>query len=117
MLVLERRSANGAFGRHERQDSDGIRLVIAASRWRSSVRRSMSRVVRLMPGRERGADRRREQQGHSPGLALVPSGYQAFGVREHLRVGRTSGGDLSVRLGLPLSFHLSAVEAHDRIVA
>jgi hypothetical protein len=25
-------SANGAFGRHERQDSDGIRLVIAASR-------------------------------------------------------------------------------------
>jgi hypothetical protein len=50
-------------------------------------------------------------------LAFVPSGYQAFGVREHLRVGRTSGGDLSVRLGLPFSFHLAAVEAHDPIVA
>jgi hypothetical protein len=28
----------------------------------------------VVPGRKRGADRRREQQGHSPGLALVPSG-------------------------------------------
>jgi hypothetical protein len=31
--------ANGAFG-HRRQDRDGIRLEIAAARWRSSVRRS-----------------------------------------------------------------------------
>jgi hypothetical protein len=42
MLVGERRtsSANGAFGRHERHDSDGIKLLIAASRCRSSARRS-----------------------------------------------------------------------------
>jgi hypothetical protein len=33
-------------------------------------------------------------------LVLVPSGDQAFGVREHLRVGSTSGGDHNVRLGL-----------------
>ena len=34
LLVGERRtsSANGAFGRHERHDNDGIRLVTAASR-------------------------------------------------------------------------------------
>jgi hypothetical protein len=33
MLVLESRSssANGAWGRHERQDTHGVRLVIAAS--------------------------------------------------------------------------------------
>jgi hypothetical protein len=48
----------------------------------------------MVPGRERGADRRREQEGHAPGLALVPSGYQGFRVREHLRAGRTPRGDL-----------------------
>jgi hypothetical protein len=48
MLVLDSRtsSANGAFGRHERHDSAGMRLVTAASRWRSSVRRSTACVVR-----------------------------------------------------------------------
>ena len=39
-------SANGAFGRHERHDSAGTRLVTAASRWRSSLRRSSACVVR-----------------------------------------------------------------------
>ena len=38
--------ANGAFGRHERHDSDGIRLVTAELRCRSSVRRSTACVVR-----------------------------------------------------------------------
>ena len=40
MLVLDNRTswANGACGRQERQDSDGIRLVTAASRCRSRVR-------------------------------------------------------------------------------
>jgi hypothetical protein len=48
MLVWDKRTslANGTCGQHERQDISGIRLVTAASRWRSSVRRSMSRVVR-----------------------------------------------------------------------
>src|SRR6266567_5636445 len=48
MLVLDRRtsSANGAFGRHERQDNAGMRLLRAASRCRSSVRRSIAFVVR-----------------------------------------------------------------------
>ena len=70
----------------------------------------------MVPGRERRADRRREQQGHSPGLAFVPGADWALGVLRHLRVGRASGGGLSVSLGFPLSFHLSAVEAHGRIV-
>ena len=70
-----------------------------------------------MPACKRGADRRREQQGHSPGLAFVPSANQAFRVREHLSVAGAPSGGLSVGLGLPLSFHLSAVEAHGRIVA
>ena len=39
-------SANGAFGRHERHDSAGMRLVTAALRCRSSVRRSIAFVVR-----------------------------------------------------------------------
>ena len=43
MLALESRTnwANGAFGRQERHDSAGMRLVTAASGWRSSGRRSM----------------------------------------------------------------------------
>ena len=47
MLALESRtsSANGAFGRQERHDSAGMRLVTAASGWRSSVRRSMPLVM------------------------------------------------------------------------
>jgi hypothetical protein len=32
-------------------------------------------------------------------------------------IGRASGGDLSVSLGLPLSSHLAAVEVHGRMVA
>jgi hypothetical protein len=48
MLVRDSRtsSANGALGRHERQDKSGIRLVTAASQCRSSVRRSMLLVDR-----------------------------------------------------------------------
>jgi hypothetical protein len=30
-------SANGAFGRHERHDSDGMRFITAASGWRSTA--------------------------------------------------------------------------------
>jgi len=39
-------SANGAFGRHERHESEGMRLVTAASGWRSSVRKSIALIVR-----------------------------------------------------------------------
>jgi hypothetical protein len=48
MLVRDSRtsSANGAFGRHERQDNAGMRLVTAASLWRSSVRKSIALMVR-----------------------------------------------------------------------
>src|SRR6516165_8669596 len=48
MLVRDRRtsSANGAFGRHERHESEGMRLVTAASGCRSSVRKSMALIVR-----------------------------------------------------------------------
>jgi hypothetical protein len=47
MLVLESRtsSANGAFGRHERQDNAGMRPVTAASGCRSSARRSIALIV------------------------------------------------------------------------
>jgi hypothetical protein len=71
----------------------------------------------MVPGRERGADRRRKQQGHSPGLALVPNGDQAFRVRVHLSVRRAPGGSLSVGFGLPLSSQLSAIKPYSRIVA
>ncbi len=48
MLVRDRptSSANGAFGRHERHDSAGMKLVTAASGWRSNERRSMLLVDR-----------------------------------------------------------------------
>jgi hypothetical protein len=48
ILVLDNRtsSANGAFGRHDRQDNAGMRPVTAASRCRSSVRRSIAFMVR-----------------------------------------------------------------------
>jgi hypothetical protein len=39
-------SANGAFGRQDRHDSAGMRLVSTAKGWRSSVRRSTDWVVR-----------------------------------------------------------------------
>ena len=48
MLVRDKRtsSANGAFGRHERRERNGMRLVIAAPRCRSSVRKSAPDVAR-----------------------------------------------------------------------
>jgi hypothetical protein len=76
-----------------------------------------SKPTGVVPGCERSADRWREQQGHSPGLALVPSGDQAFRVREHLSVGRAPGGSRSVGFGLPLTFQLSPIKPHGRIVA
>jgi hypothetical protein len=79
MPVLDRRtsSANGAFGRHERQDSDGIRLVIAAST--VAVERAQVNVSRgaaggaidpqeVVPSLERCADGRCEQEGACAGL-------------------------------------------------
>ena len=50
---------------------------------------------------ERGADRRREQQGHSPGLALVPSADQALRVLKHrasvARLAAASASALALR--------------------
>jgi hypothetical protein len=48
LLVRDRRtsSANGASGRHERHESEGMRLVTAASGWRSSLRKSIALIVR-----------------------------------------------------------------------
>jgi hypothetical protein len=68
--------------------------------------------------RERGADRRRKQQEHSPNLAVVPSGDQAFRVREHLsrQLTRLAAAS-SVGFSLPLTFQLSAVKTHGPIVA
>jgi len=44
MLLLDKRttSASGAFGRQERHESAGMRLVTAASQCRSIVRRSIA---------------------------------------------------------------------------
>ena len=79
MLVRDSRtsSAKGAFGRH---DSSGMRLVTAASWWtveRAQVNR-ISRAARRAAYPEEpiacgdgGADRGREQRGHSLGLSLV----------------------------------------------
>ena len=52
-------SANGACGRHERHDNAGMRLLTAASGWRSSVRRSKSPVQR-QAGRRAHRDQCRE---------------------------------------------------------
>jgi hypothetical protein len=64
MLVRDSRtsSAEGAFGRQERHESDGIRLVTAASRWWSSVRRSMALVVRQAAEKEAAQRRATDAQ-------------------------------------------------------
>src|SRR6478672_8970662 len=94
-------SANGAFGRHERHDSAGMRLVTAASWWRSSVRRSRACVVRQAGQRTHKNQYRaviaapivgEEQHRHAFCLALVPGTYQPLGILEHLSVGRAPSG-------------------------
>ena len=71
MLVRDRRtsSAKGAFGRHERHESEGMRLVTAAFGWRSSVRKLIALIVRhagqrthrnQLARRDGGADRGRK---------------------------------------------------------
>jgi len=63
------------------------------------VRRSMALVVRQAGQRahryqyraaDGGADRRREQHGHVPGLAVVPCRNQGFGILKDLRIGRAA---------------------------
>jgi len=64
-----------------------------------------------------GADRRREQHGHVPGLAVVPCRNQGFGILKDLRIGRAALCRFLLG-GLPaLVLHPAAVEAHRGMVA
>jgi len=65
-----------------------------------------------IPGREGAADRRREQQRHSPGQALVPGSDKVFRVLQHLGIGRATPGCLFLSSLSALIFHLASVEAH-----
>jgi hypothetical protein len=48
---------------------------------------------------DRGADGRREQHGHTLGLALVPGGHQLLGILKDLAIGCAAGSRFL--LGLP----------------
>jgi hypothetical protein len=82
-----------------RQIAHGLALGMGRG---AGVRRSIFRVVRHKPtesGAWMRAQRRssaRTARGIRRGLALVPSGDQAFRVREHLSVRRAPGGSLGV---------------------
>lgn len=119
MLALDRRtsSANGAFGLHERHESAGMRLVTAASRLRSSIRRSTSLIVR-----QAGQRTHRNQKRAAIAAPIVGEksigigGDPALGILEHVRLGGAPASRLRVGLGLPICLKLTLVVAHGWIV-
>jgi hypothetical protein len=86
ILVRDSRtsSANGAFGWHERQDSAGIRLVTAASGWRSSVCRSIAFVVRQ-------AGRRTHRYQYRAAMAAPIGSENSIGTKRRLAIGHRAG--------------------------
>jgi hypothetical protein len=99
----------GQAHEHEWQDSDGIRLVIAASRCRSSVRRSMVRQAGHWTHRKwcRFASTAPIVGANRKGLRRAWRSFQASIKRvasfNNLRVGRVPGGILTVAVGLPFA--------------
>jgi hypothetical protein len=87
MLVCDSRtnSAKGAFGRHERQDSAGMRLDTVASGWRSSLRRSMLLV-------ERHAGQRTHRNQWRAAMAAPIVGENSIGIRAAWRSSRRQSG-------------------------
>ena len=75
MLIRDNRtsSANGASGRHERQDSAGTRLVTAASRCPSSVRKSIALTVRH-------AGQRTQRNQYRAAIATPIVGENSIGI-------------------------------------
>ncbi len=114
-------SANGALGLHKRQDNAGMRLVTAASRCRSSVRRSTALIVR-----QAGQRTQRYQQRAAIAAPIV--GENSIGIRLAWRsfqaaISRSASSrtwaSVARRLAASFSaasrrwsFHLAAVEAH-----
>jgi hypothetical protein len=70
-----------------------------------------------MPGRERGADCRGEQEGHAPAFALIPRADQALSVLNHLGIRRAPGSGLSLGLRIPFGLNPAAIKTRRAIVA
>jgi hypothetical protein len=109
-------SAKGAFGRHARHDNAGMRLVTAASGWRSSVRRSMICVVR-----QAGQRTHRNQYraviaapmvgANSMGIRLAWRSFQAA-IRPSASSSRAPCRGLLFGYLQALIFHFALVESH-----
>ena len=76
MAVAARRQVNNSFGARVgyllAQDSSRILDPHVGDARFGQAHELGERCMRPAPGRERSADGRREQEGHSPTLALVP---------------------------------------------
>ena len=91
-------SANGAFGRHDRHDSAGVRAVTApprchrvpAGRRRQCAASRTARTQNQWPAVRACANRRREQHRHPFGLAIVPYRNQLVGILKDLLFGRAA---------------------------
>jgi hypothetical protein len=70
-----------------------------------------------MPGRERGADCRGEQEGQAPAFALIPRADQALSVLNHLGIRRAPGSGLSLGLRIPFGLNPAAIKTYRAIVA
>ena len=104
MLILDSftSSANGACGRQERHDSAGIRLLTAASGWRSNPRKSTSPVQR-----QAGQRAHRNQCREAMAAAIV--GENSMGI---LAAWRSFQALISRFITEPNSF---VAEVHDRM--
>jgi hypothetical protein len=125
MLVFESRtsSANGAFGRHERQDNAGMRLVTAASWCRSSVRRSIALVMRQAGQRTHKNQWRAVTAApivgeNSIGMRFARRSFQSAISRSasYLRIQRAPCSGFLLGSPPPLVIHFAAVEAHSVMV-
>ena len=126
MLVRDRRtrSANGAFGRHERHESGdeachrSVVVTIECAQVdridRSASRASYPQEPIACP--DGGADRGRKDHGRADRLALVPGVDQEFGILKHLGIGRAPGCRFPLRGFTLLTLQFSLVEAYARIV-
>jgi hypothetical protein len=125
MLCFDSRtnSANGAWGRHDRHDSAGTRLVTVASGWRfepaqinrcsGPARRTTDPQKPIARG-ERSDDRRRKQHRHAHLLPGVPGRDQALSIFQNLPTECATRFGFLCRDRSALALHPPLVEAHAR---